>query len=122
MNWKLRSAYLAVSIALAVAIGACGSTSTPAGAKGTITVGGFAFSEGTVLADLYGQALQHAGYDVTFKVNLGSREVVGPALKSGQIDMYVGYAATDLEFWNKSAGEASGDAAATTQKLNSHLQ
>ena len=52
MNWKLRSAYLAVSIALAVAIGACGSTSTPAGAKGTITVGGFAFSEGSVLAEL----------------------------------------------------------------------
>jgi len=121
MNWKLRSAYLAVSIALAVAIGACGSTSTPAGAKGTITVGGFAFSEGSVLADLYGQALQHAGYDVKFKLNLGNREVVAPAIKSGQIDMYVGYAATDLEFYNSGAGEANGDAVATTAKLNSHL-
>jgi len=121
MNWKLRSAYLAVSIALAVAIGACGSTSTPAAAKGTITVGGFAFSEGSVLAELYGQALQHDGYTVNFKLNLGNREVVAPALKSGQIDMYVGYAATDLEFYNNGAGEANGDAVATTTKLNSHL-
>lgn len=121
MNWKLRSAYLAVSIALAVAIGACGSTSTPAAAKGTITVGGFAFSEGSVLAELYGQALQHDGYTVNFKLNLGNREVVAPALKSGQIDMYVGYAATDLEFYNNGAGEANGDAVATTAKLNSHL-
>jgi osmoprotectant transport system substrate-binding protein len=121
MNWKLRSAYLAVSIATAVAIGACGSTSTPATAKGTITVGGFAFSEGSVLAELYGQALQHDGYTVNFKLNLGNREVVAPALKSGQIDMYVGYAATDLEFYNGGAGEATGDAVATTAKLNSHL-
>jgi len=121
MNWKLRSAYLAVSIALAVAIGACGSTSTPAAAKGTITVGGFAFSEGSVLAELYGQALQHDGYTVNFKLNLGNREVVAPAIKSGQIDMYVGYAATDLEFYNNGAGEANGDAVATTAKLNSHL-
>jgi osmoprotectant transport system substrate-binding protein len=122
MNWKLRSAYLAVSIALAVAIGACGSTSTPAAAKGTITVGGFAFSEGSVLAELYGQALQHNGYTVNFKLKLGNREIVAPALKSGQIDMYVGYAATDLEFYNGGAGEATGDAAATTDKLNSHLK
>ena len=121
MNWKLRSAYLAVSVALAVAIGACGSTSTPASAKGTITVGGFAFSEGSVLAELYGQALQHDGYTVNFKLNLGNREVVAPAIKSGQIDMYVGYAATDLEFYNNGAGEANGDAVATTAKLNSHL-
>ena len=122
MNWKLRSAYLAVSIALTVAIAACGSTSTPAAAKGNITIGGFAFSEGSVLAELYGQALQHDGYTVTFKLNLGSREVVAPAIKSGQIDMYVGYAATDLEFYNSGAGEASGDPIATTAKLNTHLQ
>jgi osmoprotectant transport system substrate-binding protein len=121
MNWKLRSAYLGLSVALVVAIGACGSTSTPAVAKGTITVGGFAFSEGSVLAELYGQALQHDGYTVNFKLNLGNREVVAPALKSGQIDMYVGYAATDLEFYNNGAGEATGDAVATTAKLNSHL-
>jgi osmoprotectant transport system substrate-binding protein len=35
--------------------------------------------------------------------------------------MYVGYAATDLEFYNNGAGEANGDAVATTAKLNSHL-
>src|SRR5947208_670560 len=90
-----------------------------AGGLGRFTIGGFGFSEGSVLAELYGQALQHDGYTVTFKLNLGNREVVGPALKSGQIDIYIGYAATDLEFYNKSAGEATGDAAATVSKLNS---
>ncbi len=123
MNWKLRSAYLAVAIALTVAIGACGSTSNaPAASKGNITIAGFAFSEGSVLAELYGQALQHDGYNVTIKLNVGSREVIAPAIKSGQIDTYIGYAATDLEFYNGGAGEATGDPVATTAKLNSHLQ
>ncbi|HEY8952975.1 MAG TPA: ABC transporter substrate-binding protein, partial [Candidatus Dormibacteraeota bacterium] len=49
-------------------------------------------------------------------------EVVAPAIKSGQIDLYPGYAATDLEYYNSGAGEATGDAVATTAKLNTHLQ
>ena len=124
MNWKPRSALVAAVIGLALTAAACGSSpstgsTTP---KGTITVAGFKFSEGSVLAELYGQALQHDGYTVTFKLNLGSREVVAPAIKSSQVDLYIGYAATDLEFYNNSAGEASGDVTATTAKLNSHLQ
>jgi osmoprotectant transport system substrate-binding protein len=114
---------LAGLAAIMFAAVACGSSSAPAStSKGNITIAGFAFSEGSVLAELYGQALQHAGYNVTFKLNLGSREVVAPAIKSGQIDLYIGYAATDLEYYNKGAGEATGDATATTAKLNSHLQ
>jgi osmoprotectant transport system substrate-binding protein len=120
-----RWAPLAAALLALVVVAACGSTSSggaTASPKGNVTIGGFAFSEGSVLAELYGQALQHDGYTVTYKLNLGTREVVGPAIKSGQIDAYIGYAATDLEYWNNSAGEASGDVVATTQKLNSHLQ
>ena len=47
---------LAAVAALAFVVAACGSTSTPtATSKGTVTVGGFAFTEGSVLAELYGQ-------------------------------------------------------------------
>ncbi|HEV2140699.1 MAG TPA: ABC transporter substrate-binding protein [Candidatus Dormibacteraeota bacterium] len=124
MNWKSRSALLAGIVGLALLAAACGSTPSTATSspKGTITIAGFKFSEGSVLAELYGQALQHDGYTVTFKLNLGSREVVAPAIKSSQIDLYIGYAATDLEYYNSGAGEASGDVTATTAKLNSHLQ
>ena len=124
MNWKPRSALLAAVIGLALTAVACGSSpssssNTP---KGTITVAGFKFSEGSVLAELYGQALQHAGYTMKFDLNLGTREVVAPAIKSGQVDLYIGYAATDLEYYDNAAGEATGDVTATTAKLNSHLQ
>ena len=113
---------VAAFAALATVATACGSSGTPtATSKGTITVAGFNFPESSILAELYGQALAHDGYTVNYKLLLGTREVVAPAIKSGQIDLYPGYAATELEFYNSGAGEANGDATATTAKLNSHL-
>jgi len=123
MNWKLRPAYLATVVAVVLSIAACGSSPAPAPAsKGTITIAGFAFSEGTVLMQLYGQELAHAGFTVNYKPNLGNREVVAPAIKTGQIDLYIGYAATDLEYYDSKAGLATGDPTATTAKLNTFLQ
>lgn len=115
---------LAGLVAFAIAAAACGSSGTPTTptSKGTITVAGFNFPESSILAELYAQALEHDGYTVNRKLRLGTREVVAPAIKSGQIDLYPGYAATDLEYYNNGAGEASGDATATTSKLNSRLQ
>ena len=115
---------LGVLAVFAMATAACGGTSTSSssGNKGNITVAGFNFAESSILAELYAQALEHDGYTVTRKLRLGNREVVGPAIKSGQIDLYAGYAATDLEYYNSGAGEASGDVTATTQKLNARLQ
>ncbi len=90
--------------------------------KGKITVAGFNFSESSILAQIYGQALKGIGYDVAYKLNLGNREVVEPALEKGDIDLYPGYAATELEFINKGKGEATPDPAATVAKLNTYLQ
>ena len=125
MNRKQGRRWLLAGLAsLAIAATACGSTGTPSTNtnKGNITVAGFNFPESSILAELYAQALEHDGYTVTRKLRLGTREVVGPAIKSGQIDLYPGYAATDLEYFNSAAGEASGDVNATLQKLNTRLQ
>jgi osmoprotectant transport system substrate-binding protein len=124
MTRKSRSTWvLAALTVLATAAAACGSTATPGTtSKGTITVAGFNFPESSILAELYGQALEHGGYTVNYKLLLGTREVISPAIQNGQIDLYPGYAATDLEFYNKGAGEATGDATATTAKLNARLQ
>ena len=124
MSRTRASVWLIAALAVvATMVAACGGT-TGGGTtnKGTIIVGGFKFPESSILAQIYGEALAHDGYTVTYKLNLGTREVVAPALKNGDIDLYPGYAATDLEYWNNKAGEATGDAAATTAKLNSHLQ
>jgi osmoprotectant transport system substrate-binding protein len=125
MNRRLSSGWLSGALAaFAVVAMACGSTgSTPAASpKGTLVVAGFNFPESSILAEIYGQALSHDGYTINYKLNLGTREVLAPAMKAGQVDLYPGYAASDLEYYNNKAGEATGDPLATTAKLNSHLQ
>src|SRR5437879_3276664 len=100
-------------VALLVA-GACGSSKKT---KPAITVGSFNFGESEVLAQMYAQALQAKGYQVTVKDKLGNREIVEPALERGEVDLVPEYAATILEFLNKGAGEASSDLSTTASKL-----
>jgi osmoprotectant transport system substrate-binding protein len=113
-GWRL----VAASV-VAIVLAACGGSS--GSSKGNVVVAGFNFPESSILASIYGQALVHDGYTVSYKLNLGSRKVVAPALESGQIDLYPGYAASELEYYNNSAGEATADPAATTAKLNTYL-
>jgi osmoprotectant transport system substrate-binding protein len=113
---------IAVLAAAATLAAACGSTGGGSTSKGTVVIAGFDFAESSILGQLYGQSLAHDGYTVNYKARLGKREVVAPALKAGQIDMYPGYSATDLEYYNGGIGEASGDVTATTAKLNVRLQ
>ena len=124
MNRIRGSVWLVAALAtLATVVAACGGTTASPGttSKGTVTVAGFNFPESSILANLYGEALAHDGYTVNYKLNLGTRKVIAPALQSGQIDIYPGYAASELEYYNNSAGEATSDPAATTAKLNTYL-
>ena len=114
-------------VGLAFLAAACGSdnkstsSSGSTAQKGTVTIGAFNFPESAILANIYAGALRNDGYTVNVRANLGTREVVEPALERGEIDMYPGYAATELEFVNKGAGEATPDAEATVDKLSSRL-
>jgi osmoprotectant transport system substrate-binding protein len=55
-------------------------------------------------------------------LNLGSREIVAPAIKSGEIDLYAEYAATYLTYLTKDAKLASSDAVATHARLQEALK
>jgi osmoprotectant transport system substrate-binding protein len=115
-------ALLSSILGLSLVASACGSSGggSPSGAasKGTITVGGFNFAESSILAQLYGGALKGDGYNVKYRTNLGAREIVAPALERGDIDMYPGYSATDLEYFDKGKGLATPDPQQNVQKLN----
>lgn len=124
MNRNRIVSLVAGMAAVSTLLAACGSSNAGGGgstSKGNITIGGFNFPESSILAEIYGQALAHDGYKVDYKLLLGTREVVAPALKSGQIDLYPGYAATDLEYWDQSKGLANGDVTQTTANLNQYL-
>lgn len=75
----------------------------------SLTLAGFNFPESNLLAYVYGDALKAAGASVTIKPSLGTRATLEPGLQSGKIDMLIEYAASDLEYLDKSAGIANGD-------------
>lgn len=68
-----------------------GSAALPGKGKPALTLGSKNFTEELIVGELYRQALQHAGYTVNYKGNIGSTEIVDKALTSGQIDAYPEY-------------------------------
>jgi osmoprotectant transport system substrate-binding protein len=64
----------------------------------TIIVGSANFTEDATLADIYAELLRQNGYPVQTKLNIGSRELYFPSLKSDQISFEPDYAGSLLTF------------------------
>ncbi len=65
-------------------------------ATGTIKVGSKDFTEEFIVAELYAQLLEDAGFTVERKLNLGGTPIAHPALVQGDIDLYPEYTSTGL--------------------------
>ena len=89
-------------LALAMLGAACGSddggTTTDNGASAssggssaltasTITVGSANFAESSLVASMYAQVLEHAGYKVKTKLDIGARDVYFKALEAGEVSL-----------------------------------
>ena len=59
-----------------------------------VSVGSKKFTEQILLGEMYAQAFEDEGYDVTRKLNLGSEQVMDKSLQDGTIDMYPEYTGT----------------------------
>lgn len=90
-----------------------GLSSGLSGGSGSINVGAANFSENQILANLYAQVLDAAGFKATVK-DVQSREVYEPALEHGQLDVMPEYAATLTEFLNTKDNGANATPLATT--------
>jgi osmoprotectant transport system substrate-binding protein len=94
-----------MAVALALALGACGSSndkssstsggssgaSQPGKGKPAVTLGDKNFTEQFVLGELYAQALRAKGFKINVKSNIGSSEIIDKALTSGSLDLYPEY-------------------------------
>jgi osmoprotectant transport system substrate-binding protein len=58
-----------------------------AAVDGSLTIGSANFAESTIVAQLYGQALEAAGASITYTPEIGARDVYFPALEAGEIDL-----------------------------------
>jgi osmoprotectant transport system substrate-binding protein len=91
------------SVKLIGALGAAAllATACSSGGADKVSVGAFNFTESQILAELYAGVLQEAGIDVTIQQST-NREVLGPALESGEVQVVPEYLGTYTEFLNRS--------------------
>lgn len=64
-----------------------------------ITVTSFNFPESEILAEVYAQAMEDAGYPVERSLNLGARELIYPELLAGELDLLPEYLGSALVVW-----------------------
>lgn len=114
-------ALLGLVLSGALIAGACGGDdddTADGGADGTtatvpdgpaITIGAQDFGESAILAEIYAQALTEAGFDASVTEVGGFRDLLFGAFESGDVNLAPDYVASQLEFLNDFAGEATSD-------------
>lgn len=110
----------AALVAVALIAGACGDDAGPGDDTKdgpTITVGSTSFGEQLILGEIYAQVLEANGYRVERKLDLGTREVVNPALKTGEIDLLAEYTGTLLTFEGGTSTTDSDETHAALQAI-----
>ncbi|GAA4188360.1 ABC transporter substrate-binding protein [Microbacterium oryzae] len=109
MKHSTRTALAAAFASVAVlALAGCGSSDpleedTPAAeesgsaASDAIVVGSQAYYSNEIIAEIYAQALEGAGYEVERSFNIGQRDAYLPSLESGEIDLFPEYSGSLLQ-------------------------
>lgn len=113
-NAKRFTKFTTIVLLAAVLLSACasaGSSVTPTAANapaatsaqpaagqasGTIKVGSKDFTEEFIVAEMYAQLLENAGFKVDRKLNLGGTPIAQTAITKGDIDLYPEYTSTGL--------------------------
>lgn len=88
-----------LSVAVAAALAGCGGGGSGGGSGSALdgvklTVGSKDFTENILVGEMYVQALQNEGADVTSQTNLGGTSVARDALLNKEIDVYPEYTGT----------------------------
>lgn len=81
--------------------------------SGPLTIGAANFSENQTLGELYRIVLTAVGYDATVQ-QIGNRELYGPALQSGEIQVVPEYAATMADYLKGVVEGAEGEPASSS--------
>lgn len=99
---RLTAAVTAVVGAFAVAGCGGGDPQSGDGANGTsetIVIGSQDTYSSEIIAEVYAQALEEAGYKVDRQMRIGQREVYLPEIEAGEIDLFPEYTGNLLQYW-----------------------
>ncbi|WP_439593405.1 ABC transporter substrate-binding protein [Microbacterium sp.] len=86
-----------------------GSESGGSGDSETIVIGSQTYYSNEIIAEIYAQALEGAGFTVERKFNSGQRDAYIPSLEDGSIDLIPEYTGNLLQFFDPSATATTAD-------------
>ncbi|MFD5224113.1 ABC transporter substrate-binding protein [Microbacterium sp. NPDC058342] len=107
-----------IAVVASLALAGCGSSNpldAPTGGSSgdgdaeTIVVGSQAYYSNEIVAEIYAQALEGAGYEVDRQFNIGQRDAYMPDVESGAIDLFPEYTGNLLQYFDDSAAVTSPD-------------
>jgi osmoprotectant transport system substrate-binding protein len=113
---KGRLALGAVVVGAALALSGCASgdpldsgTDETNGASETITVGSQAYYSNEIIAEIYSQALENAGFTVERQFQIGQRDAYLPSLENGDVDLFPEYTGNLLQFYSPDTKATTSD-------------
>lgn len=71
----------------------------PADSGETVVIGSQDYYSNEIIAEIYAQSLEDAGYDVDRQFRIGQREVYLPEIEAGEIDLLPEYTGNLLQYW-----------------------
>ena len=112
---KGRLALGAVVVGAALALSGCASGdpldsgSGESGDSETITVGSQAYYSNEIIAEIYSQALENAGFKVERQFQIGQRDAYLPSLENGDVDLFPEYTGNLLQFYSPDTKATTSD-------------
>ena len=113
---KGRLALGAVVVGAALALSGCASgdpldsgTGETNGASETITIGSQAYYSNEIIAEIYAQALENAGFTVERDFNIGQRDAYLPSLENGDVDLFPEYTGNLLQYYSPDTKATTSD-------------
>lgn len=111
---KGRLAIAAVAVGVSLALAGCGSSSGDGSGDGDgdtaiIVVGSQAYYSNEIIAEIYAQALEQAGFTVTRTFQIGQRDAYIPALEGGEVQVFPEYTGNLLQYYEPDTTATKSD-------------
>jgi osmoprotectant transport system substrate-binding protein len=112
---KGRLALGAVVVGAALALSGCASGdplesgTDSSSSSETITIGSQAYYSNEIIAEIYAQALENAGFTVKRDFNIGQRDAYLPSLENGDVDLFPEYTGNLLQYYSPDTKATTSD-------------
>jgi osmoprotectant transport system substrate-binding protein len=102
-----KMSFAGIAAAVGLVVSGCAADSAPS--TDTIVVGSQAYYSNEIIAEIYAQALESAGYEVERRYQIGQRDAYLPELESGAVTLFPEYTGNLLQYYSPDTTATQAD-------------